>query len=424
MAWALGGMSAQAQQAALPEKPEGYLGILSGEGVTQEQAEKLGWKTPRGVRVLELQEGGPAANAGIQAEDIIISLDGKEFENSDALAGSITALGDMGVGAQVKFGFLRSGKEHTVTVTLGPPPVFIPPPQEPILRIEPGMPMGQVERVGADAACTLLATASEDATVRLWRVQDGKLLRTLRAPLPYGMRFVRAVAVAPDGSWTAAGGWSSSTWSLRGRHLIYVFESATGAVAARLGPLSEGISHLAVSPDGRYLAATLGGGEGLLVWERVGPGSANWRVLLRDTDYDGRYISGAAFDRTGALYTVAFDGKLRRYALGGGKEYEPKPTWVTTRGGKFPRGVSVHPSGDSVAVVHDKTRSVEVYNAPALTWRFAADTRQVNALSFYTVAWSKDGARLYVGGRYEWGKQTIRVWDRGAKAGLRKFRGR
>ena len=58
MAWALGGMSAQAQQAALPEKPEGYLGILSGEGVTKEQAEKLGWKTPRGVRVLRLHEAG------------------------------------------------------------------------------------------------------------------------------------------------------------------------------------------------------------------------------------------------------------------------------------------------------------------------------------------------------------------------------
>ena len=76
----------------------------------------------------------------------------------------------------------------------------------------------------------------------------------------------------------------------------------------------------------------------------------------------------------------------------------------------------MHPSGNSVAVVDEETRAVEVYAAPALTWRFAADTRQVgNALSFYSAAWSKDGARLYVGGRYEWGKQTIRVWDRAGK---------
>ena len=203
MAWVLGGTSALAQQAA--PKPEGYFGNVLFEDITKEEAEKLGWKTPRGLRVLRL--GGPVANAGIQPGDIIVSLDGKELENGEAFVGSITAIGDKGIGAEVRFGYLRSGTEHTATVTLGPPPVFAPPPQEPILRIEPGMPMGSVLKVGADAACTLLATASDDATVRLWRVRDGKLLRTLRAPLPAGIRLVHAVAVAPDGSWTAAGGW-------------------------------------------------------------------------------------------------------------------------------------------------------------------------------------------------------------------------
>jgi PDZ domain len=416
MAWVLGGMSALAQQAAPPEKPEGYLGSLVLKDITKEEAEKLGWKTTRGLRVLRLEDGGPVANAGIQAEDIIVSLDGKEFENWEALFASIAAIGDKGIGAEVRFGYLRSGQEHTVTVTLGPPPVIPPPPQEPILRIEPGMPMGEVLRVGADAACTLLATASEDATVRLWRVRDGKLLRTLRAPLPDGIHLVRAVAVAPDGSWTAAGGWAASTWSSRGSLFVYIFENATGAIAARLGPLNRAIGHLAVSPDGRYLAATVPHGEGLLVWERIGPGSANWRVLLQD---GGKVITDAAFDRTGALYTVAFDGKLRRYALS-----ERKLTWVATRGGKRPMSVSVHPSGNSVAVVDEETKAVEVYTAPALTWRFAADTRQVgNALSFYNVAWSKDGARLYVGGRYEWGKQTIRVWDRAGKGRPQEVQG-
>jgi WD40 repeat protein len=143
-----------------------------------------------------------------------------------ALADSIAAIGGKGIGAEVRFGYLRSGKEHTATVTLGPPPVIPPPPQEPILRIEPGMPMGSVLHVGADAACTLLATASDDATVRLWHVRDGRLLRTLRAPLPDGIDLVKAVAVAPDGSWTAAGGWAASTWNSRGSFFVYVFENA------------------------------------------------------------------------------------------------------------------------------------------------------------------------------------------------------
>jgi hypothetical protein len=56
MAWVLGGMSALAQQAA--PKPEGYLGGLLYKGITKEEAKKLGWKTPRGLRVLELEQGG------------------------------------------------------------------------------------------------------------------------------------------------------------------------------------------------------------------------------------------------------------------------------------------------------------------------------------------------------------------------------
>ena len=107
MAWVLGGTPALAQQAA--PKPKGYFGNVLFEDITKEEAEKLGWKTPRGIRVLDLEKGGPVANAGIQPGDIIVSLDGKEVENGEALAGSITAIADKSIGAQVEFGYVRSG---------------------------------------------------------------------------------------------------------------------------------------------------------------------------------------------------------------------------------------------------------------------------------------------------------------------------
>src|SRR5262245_38728304 len=84
-----------------------------------------------------------------------------------------------------------------------------PPPLEPILRIDPGMHTAPIFRIGADAGCTLMATGSHDKTVRLWRLPEGKLLRTLRPPIgPRNDGHVYAVAMAPDGSWVAAGGWS------------------------------------------------------------------------------------------------------------------------------------------------------------------------------------------------------------------------
>jgi hypothetical protein len=87
----------------------------------------------------------------------------------------------------------------------------IPPPQEPILRIDPGMHTATIKRIGVDADCTLLATGSYDKTVRLWRLPEGKLLRTLRPPIgPGNDGKVYAVALASDGSWVAAGGWDAA----------------------------------------------------------------------------------------------------------------------------------------------------------------------------------------------------------------------
>src|SRR5262245_4055418 len=267
-----------------------------------------------------------------------------------------------------------------------------------------------------------MATGSHDKTVRLWRLPEGKLLRTLRRPIgPGNDGHVYAVAMAPDGSWVAAGGWSSPM-----SHYVYIFHTSTGAMIARLGPVGNVIGHLAVSSDGRYLAATLGRGHGLRVWKRSAEGAAAWRLVVDDRDYGGQRALGAAFDREGALYTVAYDGRLRRYAPG----FQGGPTWVTTRGGKHPHSVAVHPSGDSVAVGYADTTAVEVYDAATLAWRFAADTKSATTsdnnlgVNLAGVAWSTDGSLLYAGGTFgrvlaRGDHSPILVWDRTGKGRVR-----
>ena len=89
--------------------------------------------------------------------------------------------------------------------------VAMPKAEDVFLRIEAGMHTAMIRRISLTADGRMMATASDDKTVRLWSLPDGKLVRTLRPPIGPGYEGkVYAVALAPDGSWVAAGGWASA----------------------------------------------------------------------------------------------------------------------------------------------------------------------------------------------------------------------
>ena len=67
------------------------------------------------------------------------------------------------------------------------------PSQDPIVRIETGMHVATLNRISVDEECHIAATASDDKTVRVWSLPEGKLLRTLR-----GSRRVIVGRAAPN----------------------------------------------------------------------------------------------------------------------------------------------------------------------------------------------------------------------------------
>src|SRR4051794_40082181 len=97
------------------ELRRGWLGVRI-QSVTDEIAESLNIKPPRGALVAGVDDKGPAKPAGIEPGDVVISFDGKEIKEPKDLS---RVVADTAVGKAVNVVIIRKGKEETKQVTLG-----------------------------------------------------------------------------------------------------------------------------------------------------------------------------------------------------------------------------------------------------------------------------------------------------------------
>jgi serine protease Do len=93
----------------------GWIGVQI-QPVTKDIADSIGLKKVEGALVAEPQANGPAAKAGIQAGDVIISVDGNPVKNARELA---RVIGSMQPNASAKVVVFHKGAEKTLTLTLG-----------------------------------------------------------------------------------------------------------------------------------------------------------------------------------------------------------------------------------------------------------------------------------------------------------------
>ncbi len=94
----------------------GFVGITLFQ-VTPEQAKAFGLPANRsGVAISDVSPNSPAAKAGLQAGDVIVSLDGQPVDDLQVFRGKIAA---MTPGTVAKLSIVREGKDMDVAVTLG-----------------------------------------------------------------------------------------------------------------------------------------------------------------------------------------------------------------------------------------------------------------------------------------------------------------
>ena len=98
------------------ERP--YIGA-SFEPVTAQIAEALGMERPSGALISKVEEGGPAAQAGLKPGDVILSLNGAAIEHVDALG---YRLATQSIGSPVTLSVLRQGKIVEISTTLAKTP--------------------------------------------------------------------------------------------------------------------------------------------------------------------------------------------------------------------------------------------------------------------------------------------------------------
>ncbi|MBW4494057.1 MAG: protein kinase [Oscillatoria princeps RMCB-10] len=279
----------------------------------------------------------------------------------------------------------------------------------------------------------ILASGSDDDTVRLWDVATGRELRQLSE---HG-NWVWSVAFSPDGKILASGSEDKT---------VRLWDVASGRELRQLSEHRSSVWSVAFSPDGKILASgSLDNTVGL--WD-VASGRElrqlsghRHSVLSVAFSPDGKILASGSLDNTVRLWDVATGSELRQLSghgnsvssvafspdgkiLASGSQDETVRLWDVATGSEL-RQLSGHGNDvSSVAFSPDgKILASGSRDKTVRLWDVATGSK-LRQLSGYgncvsSVAFSPDGKILASGSR----DKTVRLWDVATGSKLRQLSG-
>ena len=220
----------------------------------------------------------------------------------------------------------------------------------------------------------IIASPSEDGTIRLWDAQTGECLQTLEWPEhPNSI-----VAFHPSGEALAAGG----------QNRVVIWEIATGRTLSELRSPRESVISIAFDPAGQFLAA--GGVNGVDLWE-VGSGR-----LARSLKVANTTIHTLAFDPAGNILAAGGIDKIEIWNRN--NNWFPRNFVLSSN---FVDSIAFDPLGRSLASSNGET--VQVWDVPSgrLLRELEGHTKDIAWVAFSNVcpilaSYSDDG--------------TVRLW--------------
>ncbi len=257
---------------------------------------------------------------------------------------------------------------------------------QPYLQVETGSHAAVVRRIDVAVDRSLVVTASDDKTARVWDLATGELRQVLRPAVGAGeIGRLYGVAIHPTEDLVAVGG---TTGRGVGSHRILMYSMSSGLPVRSFDARGGDIKKLAWSRDGSLLLAVYAGDHALRVFDRNG-------VLVHEQPLTAPAY-GLAVSADGMAAASSLDGRI---VLVTARDGRVAPVRTVTAQTDQAVGLAFSPDGSRLAVAFRKAKTApQVLDVASGRTVLQLPQHDVVEGTQLSVAWSPDGRQIIVGG--------------------------